>query len=139
MNAPYCPVSYSSVSETGRVAQYAKLSKLKDKINSIPRAHDLPSVINALNIISSVITEITHNAPMINNVHPTGLPSVILKGDDFNPHYEPADWFETGRVYDHQELVNPDNNDQFIPISTLSQVSYQNPNGASLTFYSTPA
>lgn len=129
--APSCPVSFGQF-ETGRVwakgDPRARAGNLQDLIHSIPQAHDLPSVIRALNVMSHVITQIMRSGPAVNNVYPTGEPSVILKGEDFNPHYQDRDWIEEGRQYKQQYIVNPDDQNQYIEIKTLSMVSFFNEN-----------
>ncbi len=131
--APSCPVSYGQF-QTGR--QWAKgdprarAGNLHDLIHSIPQAHDLPSVLRALSIMSQVITRITRGEPMVNNVYPTGEPSVILKGHDDKPDYwdNARNWVEEGRQYKESEIVNPDDKNQVIKIKTLSMVSFYNEN-----------
>jgi len=130
--APSCAISFGQPIPGARVFQrgdpWSRPGALHDAINRIPRAHDLASAINALNIMNNIIMEINRGEPMVNNTYPDGKPSVILKGDDNNPHYQPIDWVLEGREYNVQHLKNPDNEDQSIEISTLRVVYFYNAN-----------
>jgi hypothetical protein len=97
-------------------------------VNKIPRAHDLPSVIRALNIMNNIITMINRAEPVVNNIHPPGGGGVILKGETFGQDYGPADWVLEGRDYITQKAINPDDNDQYIEIKCLKVVYFFNPN-----------
>jgi hypothetical protein len=138
MNAPACPTSFGQL-PYGRQWQALVLDHhTNDLINTIPRAYDLPSAIRALNIINNVVMQITNNAPQINNTYPPGLPSIRLKGDDPNPHWEKADWIEESRVYQTQKLINPDDKDQSIELKILQHVGFYNINIDFRIFYEGP-
>jgi hypothetical protein len=114
--APACPVSYGQM-QTGR-------QWFADLVNSIPRAHDLNSAIRALNIINNVVTQITHGAPQVNNVYPSGNGGVtIVPGSNVSP-YPASDWVEQGREYKMVRLENPDNPQQFIPLKVITLVTF---------------
>jgi hypothetical protein len=138
MNAPACPTSSSQL-PYGRQWQALVLDHhTNDLIHSIPRATDLPSAIRALNIINNVVMQITHNAPQINNTYVEGMPSVRLKGDDPDPHFQKADWIEESRVYQTQKLINHDDPDQFIELKILQHVGFGNINTGFKIFYEGP-
>jgi hypothetical protein len=136
--AASCPISYEQF-QTGRQwgkNPYSPLGKLKDQINSIPRAHDLPTVIRALTIMNNIIMLLTRGEPMVNNTVIPGEPSVVLKGEDNNPNYVDADWILEGRTYERQTLVNPEDNDQWIELKILRSISFYNINdGSRLNYY----
>jgi len=142
--APVCPVSYSgypsirALVRGGDSSGAARPGTLHDQINSIPRAHDLLSAIRALNIMNNIITQITIGEPQINNVYPLGGGGVILKGDDNNPGYFPADWIQEERHYRSQKLYNPDDEEQFVEIKILTSVTFFNPNTDYRLIYEEP-
>ena len=107
-------------------------------VNRIPLAHDLPSAINALNIMNNIITMINRSEPTINNIYPPGGGGVILKGEDNNPHYQQIDWVLEGREYNIQKLRNPDNEDQYIELRVLKVVYFYNANTDYRLNYSGP-
>lgn len=129
--APTCPISFGQFQvgrQWGKQDPRSSVGDLQDLIHQIPQAHDLPSVIRALNVMSHVVTLITRGAPMVNNVYPTGEPSVILKGHNDKPDYwdSQRNWVEEGRNYKQQKIENPDDPSQFIEIKTLSMISFFN-------------
>lgn len=129
--AASCPISNSQFPygrQWGSGDPRSHLGTLQDLINTIPRAHDLPSAIQAINIMNSIISRLTRGEPQVNNTYVPGTPSVILKGQDNNPHYGPADWMEESRHYRKQKLFNPDDPTQFIVINVLNSVMFYNPN-----------
>jgi hypothetical protein len=140
--AASCPVSFSQYPTARRLLTgkdpRSPISRLVDQINRIPRAVDLPSAIHALNIMNNIIFQLTRGEPQINNIgQDVGGGGVILKGEDFNPHYQQLDWVLESRTYDQVEVINPDNEDQKIPIKVLSTVTFHNPNGANLQYFGT--
>jgi hypothetical protein len=138
--APSCPISYSQIGSTFReqLAAYPKPGVIKDLVNKIPRAHDLPSVITALNAINNIVTLVTRSAPQVNNTFVQGSPSIVLKGEDFNPHYAREDWVQESREYATQKLKNPDDEEQFIEIKTVKVNIFFNTNDSSRLFYDGP-
>jgi hypothetical protein len=129
--AASCPISYGGVTPGKRVLHgdpWSRPGHLQDLVNKIPRAHDLPSAINALNIMNNIITMINRAEPVVNNTHVPGQPSVILKGETIGEQFGPADWVYEGREYLKQKLINPDNNDQYIEINCLKVVYFFNEN-----------
>src|SRR5262245_22878542 len=95
--------------------------RLRDAVNKIPIAHDLPSAINALNIMSNIITMINRSEPQVNNLWPQGEGGggVIIKGQEFGEKYGPSDYVQEGREFIQQKAINPDDNDQYIEIPCL--------------------
>jgi hypothetical protein len=127
-----CPISRPEIK-----AEAAR--SLNNLVNQIPRAHDLPSVIKSLNIITQVLRDnVVHNPPQVNNVYPTQLPQLQLQGEDHNPNYEQADWQESSRGYVQQTVVNPDDESQTVDIKTITQVLFTNVNDDSELLYQTP-
>jgi hypothetical protein len=140
-DAPSCPISIGQIGQASfrqQLAAFPKPALIKDLVNKIPPAHDLPSVITAINHINNIVTLITRGEPQVNNTYVQGQPSVILKGDDFNPHYTKEDWVLEGREYVTQKLKNPDNEDQYIEIKTLKLVVFFNSNDSSRLNYDGP-
>jgi hypothetical protein len=126
-----CPTSFGQI-------PYGR-NWLQDSVNSIPRAHDLPSAIRALNIMNNVIMALTRGEPQTNNINVSSSgPDITLKGDDPNPNYEDADWLEESRKYQKQKLINPDDKDQFIELNILTHVRFANVNTGSRIFYEGP-
>lgn len=137
-----CPISIGQIGQASfrqQLAAYPKPALVKDLVNKIPPAHDLPSVITAINHINNIITTITHGEPQVNNTYVQGQPSVILKGDDHNPHYVQDDWVLEGREYNTQKLKNPDDEEQYIEIKTLKTVFFFNVNDSSRLNYDGPS
>jgi hypothetical protein len=142
MTAPSCPVAFGQPIPGARVLHrgdpWSRPGMLQDLVNKIPRAHDLPSVIRALNIMNNIITMINRSEPVVNNIgQGQGGGGVILKGEEFGQKYGPADWVEEGREYVTQRAVNPDDPDQYIEIDCLKVVYFFNPNVSSyrLNYY----
>ena len=140
--APSCPISVGQIGQASfrkQLAAFPKPALVKDLVNKIPPAYDLPSVITAINHINNIVTIITRGEPQVNNTHVPGLPSVILKGDDHDPGYVKGEnWVLEGRDYEEQKLVNPDDEDQFIKIKILKQVTFFNANDSSRLNYEGP-
>jgi hypothetical protein len=142
--APTCPISnsqYPSVrAHTTGIDPRSPMSRLVDQINRIPRAHDLLSAINALNVMNNIILQLTRGEPQINNVYPMGGGGVILKGEEIGQKYGPNDWILEERNYQQQELVNPDDEDQVIPMKVLKTVLFKYLDaGANLQYFTFPA
>ena len=144
-DTPSCPVSFpqatpgAPVFHKGSPYLYAPPQHIVNQVNSIPRAHDLPSVINALNIMANIVTQITRNAPQVNNLvtnfdFPGGI-SAVLKGQEFGQQYGPADWIQEDRNYEVRHAVNPDDHDQSIAIKVLTNVTFSNKNTGYLLEY----
>jgi hypothetical protein len=141
--APSCPVNFSQFPTiraqlTGNNPR-TPMSRLVDQINRIPRAHDLPSAINALNIMNNIILQLTRGEPQINNIgQDAGGGGLILKGQEFGQKYGPGDWILEQRSYDRSEVVNPDDHDQRIPIKVLKTVGFHFVEANSWLNYYTP-
>jgi hypothetical protein len=139
--APVCPTSFGQPVPGSRVfnrgAPWSRPGILQDLINTIPPAHDLRSAIHALNIMNSIIQQINHGEPVVNNTHVPGEPDTKLKGEDHNPNYLPVDWVEERREYITNVLHNPDNDEDYIEVKTLKTVYFYNPNtDYRLTYFS---
>jgi ATP-dependent phosphoenolpyruvate carboxykinase len=108
-NAPICPVSRSQ--PTTRTPALT--------VATIPHAHDLRSVINAISVMNNVVQSITRGAPQFNNAVPptvAGIPS---------PPATPRNtWEETSRNYRRNQIVNPDDKTQIIKIMTIASVEW---------------
>jgi hypothetical protein len=132
MTAPSCPISNGQPIPGAQVfhkgTPWTRPGTLQDLINSIPQAHDLKSAIAALHRINSVIQQINHGQPVVNNTHQPSEPDTIVKGEDLNPHYLHADWIQESREYNTQRVYNPDNEAQYIEIKTLKTVHFYNQN-----------
>lgn len=132
--APSCPTSFGQPIPGQRTFlrgdPWSRPGVLKDMVNRIPRAHDLPSAINALNIMNNIMTMINRAEPQVNNIHPMGGGGVILKGENYEPDYwrNKQDWMQEGRDFKEQKLINPNNENQFIEIKTLKTVYFYNAN-----------
>jgi hypothetical protein len=133
-----CPISFPQATPGAPVFHRGdpwQQQTVRDLVNSIPRAHDLLSVITALNVMNSIITQITHSAPQVNNTFVPGAGSVTLQGIDHKPDYIRADWIEENREYEIRHAVNPDDKNQKIPINVLTRVDFHNVNNGSLLIY----
>lgn len=129
--APSCPVAFGQPVPGQRVFHrgdpWSRPGLLKDLVNKIPRATDLPSAITALNIMNNIITMLNRSEPVVNNIgQDEGGGGVILKGDEIGQQYGPADWVYEGRDYILQKAINPDDNDQYIEIHCLKAVYFYN-------------
>jgi hypothetical protein len=131
VDAPSCPISFPQATPGAPVFHrgdpWSRPGHLQDLVNSIPRAHDLPSVIRALNVMNNIITQITRGEPAVNNVtpaKPVNPPDVKLKGEDRKP--DPlGDWNAGMQNKTKQKCYNPDNPDQWIEISTVTAATWQ--------------
>lgn len=100
---------------------------LQDLVNKIPRAHDLASAMNALNIMTNIITMINRSEPVVNNIgQGQGGGGVILKGEEIGEKYGPSDYVLESREYIMQKAINPSDNDQYIEIHCLKAVYFHN-------------
>jgi hypothetical protein len=118
-NAPYCPISYSEPGPTRRAGQPGQTV-----IPTIPPAHDLRSVITAINQMNTVVQHITRMPTQINNVYPPteeGVPAPTLPP---TPQYAQMSWQEGGRNYNSQKVVNPDDKSQKVEIKTISSIGW---------------
>jgi hypothetical protein len=141
MSAPSCPISYGQPIPGARVFHkgdpWKRPGILQDLISQIPRATDLRSAIHALNMMNNIIQMVNRGAPQVNNIRIPREPDQIMKGEDLNPHYQPLDWQETGRDYEHSKVYNPEDKTQYIEVKTLKLVYFYNPNtNYRLTYYS---
>jgi hypothetical protein len=130
--APSCPISFSQYPtvriHTGRgIDPRSPVARLHDQINRIPRAYDLPSAINALNLMSNIILQLTRGEPQVNNIYPFPLDGggLILQGGEYGRRYGPGDWVLEERTYQDQDLINPDDEDQVIPMKVLKTVLFK--------------
>jgi len=115
MNAPVCPVSRSQPTQ--------KIQPPGIDVDSIPRAHNLITVINAVHRMVNVITKLNRGEPQINNAEPPadyGYPSL----KPVPPQYAQMNWVEVYRTYEDQEVVNPEDETQKVAIRTLSTVLF---------------
>ena len=124
MNAPFCPISKSELTPE----QISLLLKNQDLISQIPRATDLRSAIQALNMMARIIRGILKTGPQVNNTHLPREPDKVETGQNNDPKYKNADWIQEERVYRQQKLINPDDEGQFIDIKVLATVVFYNQN-----------
>lgn len=120
-NAPYCPINRSEPTQAIR-----KLQGAQTVIPTIPPAHDLRSVITAINQMNNVFLHITRMPTQINNVHPTneaGIPAPTPPKQPV-PGYANMSWQEGGRNYTKQKVVNPEDKTQFVEIDTISSIGW---------------
>jgi hypothetical protein len=142
--APSCPISYSEYPSTRitGIDPRSPMSRLVDQIHRIPRAHDLPSAINALNIMNHIILQLTRGDPQVNNLYPLGIGGggIIMKGGEIGRKYGPGDWVLEQRMYKDQDLINPDDEDQIIPMKVLKTVLFKFLDAnANLEYFTFPA
>jgi hypothetical protein len=148
--APYCPTSYSQV-QIGRVLRHSGLANgkitqdprsrvptVQERIAALPRATDLISAIHIFNQVTNIVMQLTLGAPQVNNTYIPSVKNKTLEGEDNNPNYGELDWIEEQRVYTPQQLVNPDDPEQFIEIKVLSKVIFRNPNEDASLIYKGP-
>jgi hypothetical protein len=131
-DAPSCPTSFGQPVPGARVflkgEPWSRPGTLHDLVNKIPRAHDLPSAIHALNQIKNIITMINRGEPVVNNTRFPKEPDVSLKGEDFKPNYGPSDWTQGPKDFVKQKLINPDDDSQYIELDTVKEVGFYNAN-----------
>lgn len=118
--APICPVSIGQLTP----------DKLAIEINSIPRAHDLLSVITVINAINNIVQTITRGAPQINNIGTPYVPPAMPAA----PQYANPNWKEVTRLTSEQKVINPDDKDQEILITTLNMVTWADNLGQQLRY-----
>ena len=116
--APVCPVSRSQPTQ-------AVPQPNAPGVNHIPPAHNLRTVITAINTMNNVIQNITRGAPQINNVHPAGAAGIPAPKPPPPPQYARLTWREINRGYTERKVVNPDDQTQFVKIRTLAFVAWQ--------------
>jgi hypothetical protein len=126
--APACPVSRSQPTQKPSQPSHVEVA-------AIPLAHDLRSAINALNIMSSVVQQVTRGAPQVNNVYPLTAGGVPAPAKDPSPEYERLIWEESSRGYVEQKLINPDDREQFIWIKTIGDVIWREKSTGHQLFY----
>jgi hypothetical protein len=112
--APVCPVSRSQPTQA--------MQPFAPGVNSIPRAHNLITVITAINTMNHVVQQLTKGLPQINNI---GTPPSPPQPPA--PQFAPSNWQEIGRGYTEQEVVNPDDKSQSVTLHTLSFVVWEWP------------
>jgi len=97
-------------------------------VNNIPPAHDLRSVITAINRMGSVINNITRGAPQVNNYYPTGAKGIPdpAPPPPF-PGYDDVSWKEAGREYGTEVIYAPhkDHKGQSIEIKVVKQAKWR--------------
>lgn len=136
--APACPISngqYPYGRNWAKTDPRTPIKTLIDKINMIPKAVDLPSAILALNRINNIIMELTRGAPVVNNIRQEQQPDLTIKGEDYNPYYQPQNWNEDARDYTTERLENANDSSQYIDIKVLSYVRFFNPNTSTTLDY----
>lgn len=119
----------------GSVAATCPVSRSQPKITTQPRgvgvaavpvAHDLRSVITAINAMSNIVQTVTRGLPQINNTYDT-----IINFQSTPPEREPPPqypritWKEIIRDYTDNEVVNPDDETQRVAIQTIVRVIWQ--------------
>lgn len=130
-NAPYCPTSYSQPTTDRRRLQQPG----QTDIPTIPPAHDLRSVITAINQMNNVFQHITRMPTQINNVYPPTIAGIPAPPKGPTPTYARLTWQEGGRNYNKQKVVNPEDKTQFIEINTISSVGwYETATGHTLRY-----
>jgi hypothetical protein len=118
--APSCPISNPQQKFLSQRQPVAL------DITNVPIARDLPSVITAINMMSSIIQHITRGTPQINNTYGT---NIIFKSSPPDreppPQYQPVRWKQITRDYSEDEVVNPDDDKQRISIKTIKRIIWQ--------------
>jgi hypothetical protein len=137
-DAPACPLNLGQPIPGKRVFHrgdpwhrdnpWSRPEHLQDMVNSIPRATNLSSAIRALHIMNQIIQMVNRGEPVVNNTRVPGEPDVKEKGNDYNPHYQPFDWVQEGREFTPQKLYNPDNQEQYVEIKTVTVAFFFNGN-----------
>lgn len=97
--APVCPVSKSQ----------AIIGAPPPRLPMPPRANDLPSAINAVNILAQIIQDLINPSTTIN----TTLYPVVTGGN----------WTETGRVTQIQRVFNPDDKSQWVDVERINSLT----------------
>jgi len=130
--APFCPVSYGSPIPGARVLLKGDpWHRPKTILELPPRATDLRSAINALNIMSHMVSDIMRTSTVNNNKTSTSTSiSETDNGQDYNPNYDHTDWLEESRVYATRSIINPDDPGQSIEVKVLTSVTFYNANTA---------
>lgn len=116
--APSCPINHSQPTSRPRQPPPAD-------VTHIPKANDLRSAINSLNLLGQALRNITRTPPQINNVYPTtviGVPDPT--GQGATPVYRQVSWQETSRNYSTQKVINPDDKDEVIEIKIISDIAW---------------
>jgi hypothetical protein len=120
--AATCPVSHSQQ----KISTSQQMKNGAD-VNNIPPAHDLRSVITAINRMGSVINNITRGTPQVNNYYPTGSKGIPdpAPPPPF-PGYEQMSWREVNREYGDGEIRSPhkDHAGQYVPVKVIKQVKW---------------
>ena len=119
--APTCPISYSQPTQP--------TPQIKATTAAIPRAHNLITVILAINRMNNVIQNITRGAPQINNTRNISgggenAQTSPVDGRQPFPGYAGGTWQETNRNYNSTKLVNPDTPSQSISIKTIGSITF---------------
>lgn len=117
--APSCPISNSQPTQKPYQPPGASANGAQ-----IPPAHDLRTVINAINAMNFVVNQITRGAPQVNNVYPPTEAGIPAPQQEPPPQYERLTWHERNRGYVMQQVINPDDPEQFVEINTLSFVHW---------------
>jgi hypothetical protein len=116
-NAPNCPISHDQPKGLPRQPYAIDVAAIP------PAAHDLKSVITAINAMNNVVQHITRGTPQVNNTY---LPSV--KSPDEQPpeklDYVSQTWREVRREWSSGRVVNPDDDSQYVEIKTISNIKW---------------
>lgn len=120
MSAPSCPIS------NPQQKVLSQRQPLAPDIAHVPTAHDLLSVITAINQMNNIVQHITRGLPQINNFV---VPSVRISSEPPErqepPQYPQITWNEISRDYHDDEVVNPDDEKQRVEIKTLARIIWQ--------------
>lgn len=121
--APTCPTGFNQLRGTG-----PNLFGLAQQIAAIPRATDLKSAITALNLMETIIQQITNFPPLINNI---GVQPEYPPDSSFNIT---SDWGEHSRDMAQSVIRNPEDLEQYVELKTVASVAWMDDYGHSLNY-----
>jgi hypothetical protein len=133
--APTCPTSSNQL--RGQPLPFG----LAQQVAAIPKAHDLKSAITALNMMETIIQQITHTPPVINNIGQQPDYGAMYPGYPLGPFwlFEASNWHETSRDYSPygshlSRVYNTDDLEQFVDMKTLGHVAFADKMGHTLEY-----
>jgi hypothetical protein len=133
--APTCPTSRNQ--PRGMPLPFG----LAQQVAAIPRAHDLKSAITALNMMETIIQQITYTPPVINNIGQKPDYGAMYPGYPLGPFqlFEASNWHEKSRDYspygsDLSRVYNTDDLEQFVDFKTLGFVLFEDKMGHTLEY-----
>jgi hypothetical protein len=132
MSAPVCPISTSQ----------APPSQPGIALPPVPKAQDLPSAIQAINVLTQIINYLTMPSLPSNNLvlNFTTLPPLVKPATAAvalqPPKPQAARFVEAGRSQETVKVVNPNDDSQFVIVKRVNSITFKDRITGSLLIWS---